>query len=150
MKKTIKNDKGFTLIEVFASLILITIILLSFYGLFIQSNKTSKTSSTIIDSTYLAQTEMESVFKKIKGKTEEQLASSLNYKSVGPPQTASCGNKGDIGFSTSWTFEKQQNDVRFELTIKRHCQFELLDSVIINVYKGGVLKSAMENIYSRE
>jgi len=145
-----QNDKGFTLIEVFSSLILITIILLSFFGLFVQSNKTSKTSSTIIDSTYLAQMEMENVFKKIKGKTEEQLASSLNYKSNGPPQTATCNNIDDIEFSTIWTFEKQQNDVLFELTIKRHCQLELLDSIIIKAYKDDVLKSTMENIYSRK
>ncbi|MFJ7182437.1 prepilin-type N-terminal cleavage/methylation domain-containing protein [Lysinibacillus xylanilyticus] len=150
MKKNMQNDKGFTLIEVFASLILITIILLSFFGLFIQSNKTTKTSSTIIDSTYLAQTEMENVFKEIKGKTEEQLALSLNYKSNGPSQTVACNNKEDIGFSTIWTFEKQQKNVRFELTIKRHCQFELLDSIIIRVYEGAVLKSTVENIYSRK
>ncbi|HBT70926.1 MAG TPA: prepilin-type cleavage/methylation domain-containing protein, partial [Lysinibacillus sp.] len=43
MQKNFKNEGGFSLIEVVASLILITIILLSFFGLFIQSNKTSKT-----------------------------------------------------------------------------------------------------------
>ena len=39
--KTVKNESGLTLIEVVASIVIITIILLSFSQLFIQSNKTA-------------------------------------------------------------------------------------------------------------
>lgn len=36
-----KNEKGFSLIEVIASIVIISIVLLSFFQLFIQSNKTA-------------------------------------------------------------------------------------------------------------
>ncbi len=45
MKKYIQNPKGFTLIEVVVSIIIITIILLSFSQVFIQSNKTAATNT---------------------------------------------------------------------------------------------------------
>lgn len=41
MKKLSKNDNGFTLIEVIASITIITIVLISFSQIFIQSNKTA-------------------------------------------------------------------------------------------------------------
>ncbi len=148
MQKNFKNEGGFSLIEVVASLILITIILLSFFGLFIQSNKTSKTSSTIVDSTYLAQNEMENIFREIKGRTEEQLAGQLLYTNTENPQYISCSKNSK--FSTIWSYEKQMEDRRFILTIKRHCQYEYLDTIVIEVYENNVLKSKMENIYSRK
>ncbi len=150
LKNILKNENGFSLLEMVASLILITIILLSFFGLFVQSNKTSKTSSTIVDSTYLAQNEMENVYREIKGSTEEQLATKLNYISTGSQQTSLCNNPSENDYSTVWFFEKQQNNVLYKLTIKRRCQFELLDNIIIEVYEDEVLKSKMENIYSRK
>lgn len=39
--KSIKKESGFTLIEIVASIAIITIVLLSFFQLFIQSNKTA-------------------------------------------------------------------------------------------------------------
>ena len=39
--KTVKNESGLTIIEVVASIVIITIVLLSFSQLFIQSNKTA-------------------------------------------------------------------------------------------------------------
>lgn len=39
--KQLKNERGFTLIEVVASLVIITIVLISFSQLFVQSNKTA-------------------------------------------------------------------------------------------------------------
>ncbi len=41
MKKLNKNQSGFTLIEVIASIMIITIVLISFSQIFIQSNKTA-------------------------------------------------------------------------------------------------------------
>jgi len=45
MKKHIQNPKGFTLIEVVASIIIITIVLLSFSQIFIQANRTAVTNT---------------------------------------------------------------------------------------------------------
>lgn len=49
-----KNEKGFTLVEVVASIVLITIILLSFAQLFIQSNKTAAYNNEMLVTINLA------------------------------------------------------------------------------------------------
>ncbi|MEK4228865.1 prepilin-type N-terminal cleavage/methylation domain-containing protein [Solibacillus sp. FSL H8-0538] len=62
LKKTLDCQKGISLIEVVASIVLISIILISFFGLFIQSAKTGKASEEIVDATYVAQQKMEFYF----------------------------------------------------------------------------------------
>lgn len=57
------NTKGLTLVEVLVSIILISIILFTFFSLFIHSAKTGKTSEEVVDATYLAQVEMERLYE---------------------------------------------------------------------------------------
>ncbi|WP_153062600.1 hypothetical protein [Metasolibacillus meyeri] len=66
LKKIIHNEQGLSLIEVVASIIILTIILLSFFTFFISTAKTTKTSSTIFDATYYAQQEMEAFYNLTK------------------------------------------------------------------------------------
>lgn len=54
-----KQESGFTLLEVVASIVILEIILTSFYSLLIQSAKATKQSEEIIDATYIAQNIME-------------------------------------------------------------------------------------------
>lgn len=56
------NNRGLTLIEVIASLVIISIILISFLGLFLQSKKTNVSSEGIQDATYEAQKVMEQLY----------------------------------------------------------------------------------------
>lgn len=56
------NEEGVSLVEVVASVVLLTFIILSGYYMFVQSAKTTKTSEDIIDATYIAQTEMEELY----------------------------------------------------------------------------------------
>lgn len=58
----ISNEHGVTLVELLASIVLITLILTTFITVFIQSAKTYKTSENIIDATYVAQAEMEKIY----------------------------------------------------------------------------------------
>lgn len=58
-----KNEKGVTLIEVLASIVILTIILTSVLMVFLQSMKASETSKDTIDATYIAQTEMEMMYE---------------------------------------------------------------------------------------
>jgi len=57
------NNKGLTLVEVLASIILISIILFTFFSFFIQSAKTGESSEEVVDATYLAQGEMEKLYE---------------------------------------------------------------------------------------
>src|SRR5690625_4426450 len=58
------NENGLTLVEVLASVVLLTIIITIFLNVFIQSAKTNTTSEEVVDATYLAQTEMERIYSK--------------------------------------------------------------------------------------
>ncbi len=58
----LKNNKGFSLIEVIASVLIITIILLSFFSLLIQTKKTEVRSNETVVATYIAQAVMEEIY----------------------------------------------------------------------------------------
>ncbi|WP_210468764.1 prepilin-type N-terminal cleavage/methylation domain-containing protein [Sporosarcina sp. 6E9] len=56
------NEKGISLVEVLASIVILTLLLTTFLMMFVQSAKTNKKSEEIIDATYIAQTEMENIY----------------------------------------------------------------------------------------
>lgn len=62
-KKLINSQSGFSLLEVIASILLVSVLLISILGLILQSAKTTKSSEEIINGTYIAQTEMESLYQ---------------------------------------------------------------------------------------
>jgi type II secretory pathway pseudopilin PulG len=60
------NEKGLSLVEVLASIVILTLLLTTFLMMFVQSAKTNKKSEEIIDATYVAQTEMENIYAASK------------------------------------------------------------------------------------
>lgn len=80
-----KKEKGLTLIEVLVSIVLLSLILIMFFSMFIQTAKVNNSSETIIDATYIAQTEMERIYSYSKNtsysKREDALAD-LNFNKV--------------------------------------------------------------------
>ena len=58
----LRNNKGFSLIEVIAALLIITIILLSFFSILIQTKKTEVRSNETVVATYIAQAVMEEIY----------------------------------------------------------------------------------------
>ena len=71
----LKNNKGFSLIEVIAALLIITIILLSFFSLLIQTKKTEVRSNETVVATYIAQAVMEEIY---------YLSTTMDYDSNNP------------------------------------------------------------------
>ncbi len=67
MKKVKKysyaNENGLTLVEVLASIVILSIILVSILMILLQSMKAKQISEVIIDATYIAQTEMEKMYE---------------------------------------------------------------------------------------
>ncbi|MBD8034550.1 MULTISPECIES: type IV pilus modification PilV family protein [Solibacillus] len=57
--KVLKKEEGFTLIEVVSSIVIITIVLLSFSQLFIQSNKTAAYNNEKLVAINMAEAELE-------------------------------------------------------------------------------------------
>ena len=56
------DESGLSLVEVLASIVILTLLLTTFLMMFLQSAKVNKTSENIIDATYIAQTEMEKIY----------------------------------------------------------------------------------------
>lgn len=90
MHTVFKNERGISLLEVVVSLLLISIILISFFGLFIQSKKTGKTSEEIVDATYVAQETMEYVYSKVSDPNINALPELVNNSDFSTLYTGNC------------------------------------------------------------
>ncbi|MGR6896775.1 type IV pilus modification PilV family protein [Rummeliibacillus sp. BSL5] len=142
LKKIIQNEKGLTLVEVIASFVLLIIILFSFFTLFVQGSKTTKSSKSIVDATYIAQTEMENAYETI-----------TNSDSLATAEKTWITNNSEMGYSeecsgivpsTSLKYsiykkEKKPNPNTTITTVMRITQNQdfptNLSNVIINVYE---------------
>ncbi|MDQ0232811.1 type IV pilus modification PilV family protein [Metabacillus malikii] len=74
MNMMLISERGLTLIEIVAALVILSIIVISFMSFFIQSSRTNTNSGKIIDATYVAQAEIEEIIN-----SEEHLK---QYKNV--------------------------------------------------------------------
>lgn len=143
-RKLFKSQGGFSLIEVVASLVIITVILLSFFGLLIQSNKTGKSSEQIIDATYLAQKEMEKMYNYFKSTTIETWESNFPYLAE-KDEVNSAGNITRYKVIPSNAKNKEiiivnAEDISHDNTVR--ITIEVYDS------RGATLKAKMQNIFS--
>lgn len=162
MRKRLNSEKGLSLLEVFASILLISIILLSFFGLFVQSKKTGAVSEEIVDATYLAQTELENIYSVIKngdiGDLEIYL-STQNYSSIISLTTFSQENhcvsqvgdndtKNITSNSLSGRYEKNADQYDYILKFKEVCDTQGLYLVSITINDtSNKTKSFMETAY---
>lgn len=74
---TINNQDGLTLVELLGSIVILSIIVVSFLAFFIQSAKTTKVSEDIIDASYIAQQELEAIYHLSTDQGVDQLVSYL-------------------------------------------------------------------------
>lgn len=126
MKKTLvlftQEESGRTLIEIIASIVLLSIIAIPFAGMFVQSSKSINVSDEIIDATYVAQTEMEWLYHVSSSESGEE--------------------KGDLRYT------KEENDFYIETDYKD--LEDNLVQVIVKVYEyssKNKLEAQMESIY---
>ncbi|UOQ86168.1 type IV pilus modification PilV family protein [Gracilibacillus salinarum] len=63
MRNISQQESGFTLIEMLASITILSIISFGFIALFVHASKTTQTSGDIIHADYVAQTEMEKLYQ---------------------------------------------------------------------------------------
>jgi prepilin-type N-terminal cleavage/methylation domain-containing protein len=59
------NEKGMTLIEVLASIVILSIIVVSLLTFFVQSSRTNSVSKNIISATYVAEKSLEEIYETI-------------------------------------------------------------------------------------
>lgn len=60
--KYLKNEMGASLAEILVSIVILSILLFFFLGMFINSSKVNVKSEEVIDATYVAQTEIENLY----------------------------------------------------------------------------------------
>lgn len=132
-----RNENGITLVEVIASIVILTIILLSAFQLFIQSAKTTETSENIIDATYIAQREMEKFYSE---SSSAHLPTELNTEIF----------LGYVYLEEKDGFFIYQNHshshYRLELQLKQNESYPSLTRIILKVIdpNDGTVKSQME------
>lgn len=137
MNERFHNEKGLTLVEVLASIVILSIVVTTFLLVFSQTAKTTKQSEEKVDATYVAQTEMENMYEMSQDYTLDETYKELN----GYTKTSD----GD------WNrFEIDKEDGNFHITIS----FNELDTgmtrVVIEVestIENDPTKAHMENLY---
>ncbi|PLS01316.1 type II secretion system protein [Neobacillus cucumis] len=74
MRKYLSTEKGLTLIEILVSIVILSIIVVSFLSMFVQSSRSNNFSKRIVDATYVAETQMEELNNMNKSLASPSLA----------------------------------------------------------------------------
>lgn len=127
------NEKGLTLIEVMVSIVILSIIVVSLLSFFVKSSHSTSLSNKMIDSTYIAQTNIEEInnwnksFTPSPGPTSDPVGEFKNF----------LVSKGYTNDSSCLNCLKKEQDNRFI-----HFQLKLADSttkelgkVVVIVYE---------------
>ena len=130
MNNPLHNERGISLIEVVVSILLIGLVLLSFFGLLLQSNKTTVSSDKIMDATYVAQQEMERFYVYSRSASSEKvLLDALGYDTAAVKKDPNLieksseyivFNNNTIYFSEKNIYSRQDQDFTYTVTVKRY------------------------------
>lgn len=118
------NERGVTLVELLASIVIVTIILISVISIFNLTMKSNRTSEEIIDATYVAQTEIEKIY-------------ALSKKDISNPKLTDIGYEKIAGES-DWDIFKEATPQYegFFVQVKQKEQAETgLMRIVVNVYE---------------
>jgi len=135
LEKSIHNNKGLTLVEVLASIVILSIVLLFFLLIFLQSIKATNTSEEIIDATYVAQFEMENMYELSReGKNPDK----PDYDSIKQEENVE-------------VFKRELIDnFHVEITLEKPDPDSSMTKVIVQVYENessAEPKAQMENLF---
>ncbi|MFF5993503.1 prepilin-type N-terminal cleavage/methylation domain-containing protein [Lysinibacillus sp. KU-BSD001] len=135
MKKLFRDDRGLSLLEVVASIVIIAIVCISFFSLLVQTNKTKVASSNTVDLTYYAQTELENIYTV----TSNNINTPISTFSYGPDISTVPDKK---------IFTKTDNNMTYQMTLKQISGNNELTGVIIEIKlnNGNASPAKMETI----
>lgn len=135
------NEKGATLVEVIASFVIVVILLLSFFTLFIQTKQTTNSSAQIVDATYLAQTEMEEIYKfsNNTGLNRDIIEHNLGFEPENPSEPNPKSFKKP--YSKSLISLRVADNKNIDGSVNND-----LMNVIVEVKEDNVIKAKMETV----
>lgn len=141
-KETTQSEVGLTLVEVLASIVILSIIITTFLLVFNQSAKTTYQSEETIDATYIAQTEMEWLYELSQISTVKERESTLLDEGYGTPHT-----------EDKWTvYQKSVQEDQYQVVAKLNDEDDNalgMTRVLIQVFEqqnDAQLKAQMENV----
>lgn len=138
-KQIMMEETGITLVEVIASIALLSVIMMLFFMVFSQFLNTSNKSEDIISATYVAQTEMEQLYQLSKTVSISEVEDKLLENGY-----------INIGMIDEWiVFEKyEQYDIRIKLKLLD--EETNLEPVVIEVYDPSTskLETKMESLFT--
>ncbi|WP_245805786.1 type IV pilus modification PilV family protein [Bacillus alkalicellulosilyticus] len=120
-----RSEKGLTLIEVLVSIVILTLVLVSFMTMFTQSAKTNQVSEEIISATYVAQMEMEEMYNKSTTGGLQQTMTDL--QTTYPDGFEANPTEG------KYKYEKESDGYLIRTRIKREPTDNRLVSVVVEV-----------------
>jgi len=83
LEKFQHNEKGFTLLELLVSVVLLAIVVGALLSMFVTSTKNNITSAEVVDEGYMAQKHMEKIYSLGKDKSVSEIADHLFYSGYG-------------------------------------------------------------------
>lgn len=137
------GESGLSLVEVLASIVILTLLLTTFLMMFLQSAKVNKASEHVIDATYIAQTEMERIYETSKSLSEK------------PTFEKKISRIKDLGYPVQsprvdWiTFERETDRTYGFIRVKLENNGDgKMTRIIVEVYENpnGILRAKMENV----
>ena len=142
--RLLKEERGVYLLEVVASIILITIILISFFGFFLQSKKTHVASESIVDATYIAQQYMEEIYGIVSVNNNGWL-STAKFTLQGKEFTCPKPCSGGTDYRKFLSSDNPKHWIEFQKSIDYP---ESLVNVVVNVpKKNSSTPVTMESIF---
>lgn len=127
-KTNMDKQRGFTLVEVLASIVLISLIVMVSISFFVHSQQTQNTSAQITDATYVVQSEMENILNLSKAKSFSTAMVQL-------------GNDPAYHKKSDYTFEKAETPYLLQIKIAETSE---LHRIVVEAYENSKLKAKME------
>ena len=151
MSKVLNQQKGMTLVEIVAGILIIGLLLISFFGIFISSKKTGIASEEIVDGTYIAQEAMEEVYFSTKHMSLQPLIDNYLADTDKTNVATNYSSTNQQSFTVAYDHHEFAN-TRVEIFFKKMTRSELpsnvnMYNITISVKENAVIKSTMENIF---
>lgn len=95
-EKLLKQESGVTLVELLASIVLLTIIVTTFLSFFVQAGRTNNRIDDMNEATFLAQEQLELITAYSETETVEKTKDKLTTKKNGYDIQTTFESKGDL------------------------------------------------------
>lgn len=122
LKRKLFQAEGLTLVEVLASIVILSIVITIFLAVFAQTAKTNKVSEEIVDATYLAQQIMEEIYELSLTVKKENRKEELEKEGYLPDQE-----------NDDETYIKYEDGHSIQITFKKRNDLEDVEDVIVEI-----------------